>query len=48
MEIKGTLVFVSSAKIDDPDRVIAKSTFEKYSKRLLLKLKISKFISASS
>ena len=39
-EIKGILALVSSANIDDPDLVIAKFTFEKYSATLLLKLKI--------
>ena len=28
-DIKGIFTFVSSANIDDPDLVIAKSTFEK-------------------
>ena len=40
-EIKGTLVFISSAETEDPDLVIAKFDLEKYSIRLLLKLKSS-------
>ena len=32
---------VNSAKIDEPDLVIAKLTFEKYSIRLFVKLKVS-------
>ena len=42
--MKGILAFESSAKIDEPDLVIARFTLEKYSIRLLLKLKISKSI----
>ena len=43
-EIKGIFEFVSSAKTDEPDLVIAKLTFEKYSSKLWLKLKISNSI----
>ena len=39
--MKGTFEFVNSAKIDDPDLVIAKLAFSKYFDRLLLKLKVS-------
>ena len=42
--ILGILAFVNSAKIDEPDLVIANSTFEKYSSSLLLKLNISNSI----
>ena len=44
IDIKGTFTFVSSAKTDDPDLVIAKLAFEKKSRRLFLKLNISKSI----
>ena len=43
-EIKGIFALVSSANIDEPDLVTARSTLEKYSIRLLLKLKISNSI----
>ena len=42
--MNGILAFVNSAKIDEPDLVIANSTFEKYSSSLLLKLNISNSI----
>ena len=38
---KGIFAFTSSANMEDPDRVIAKLILLKYSKILLLKLKIS-------
>ena len=36
VEIKGIFALVSSANIDEPDLVIAKFTFEKYSATLSL------------
>jgi hypothetical protein len=40
-QINGIFAFVSSANTDEPDLVIAKFVFEKYSFKLLLKLKSS-------
>ena len=47
-DIKGIQAFVSSAKIEEPDLVIAKFIFGNSSSRLSIKLKVSKSICAFS
>ena len=42
--MKGILQLINSEIIDEPDLVITKSTFLKYSKIFFLKLKILNFI----